>query len=419
MPTIAQSIVDKLPQKERRDIHKELFRRHDNTVYEHIVYMVGYYEGWLQYDACLRAQQSIKAGKQSQARFTAAIECLPRLQHVSYSDFRALAYAEESYADLCTRLFGDVVCPKVGGYRKPTCSAEFLTALCEPRRGSWASLTIGNHPFVSNRFDRLQEGQDWTQYVLEKGVSTLPPVHTLRLRVACGDDDERGSAVRGLNLRTMSRLRELELVHKYSDSYHRKWGGYRWELSAQAHDHHDVDEGEEPDVFFQQLLVARREDFKTLRILTLRNFVFGQAAMYDLLLGLKGLRTLHLLDCISHECYEAFLQRAKEAVSVSLRLTGVEIYGLKFQSYLLPQPSFDQDMRDRMRTKRNLDYDRAGDYGILVEFYPYTTPDWPCERPELEDAMLGGRPNDVLRKARAAPNQEARNNWAKTPVEDL
>jgi hypothetical protein len=96
MPTIDQSFVANLSQDEKRDIHKERFRLADNTIYDHSLYMVGYQQGRDNNSVRLRAQQSIKACQPTQAHFTEAIKRFPRLQHVSCSDFRALAYAEES-----------------------------------------------------------------------------------------------------------------------------------------------------------------------------------------------------------------------------------------------------------------------------------------------------------------------------------
>jgi hypothetical protein len=101
---------------------------------------------------------------------------------------------------------------------------------------------------------------------------------------------------------------------------------------------------------------------------------------------------------------------------------GVEIYGLRFlesDRQAEPRPTFDPELRDRMRVKRSLDYDLATECSLLSEYYQFTVRDWPCERPELEDAILAGCRNNNSRKARAAPNHGAKEGWADIAVQDL
>ena len=130
--------------------------------------------------------------------------------------------------------------------------------------------------------------------------------------------------------------------------------------------------------------------------------------MHGLLLGLRGFRTFHLLDCVSLESYEDFLNPTKGKLSASLRLTGVKIYGVKFFARHVCKYQQFQELKDRTRIKCNLDYGIVTLFGCLAEFYPLTTRSCPCERPELESAMMGGRPTNILRKAKAVPHEEAR-----------
>jgi hypothetical protein len=120
--------------------------------------------------------------------------------------------------------------------------------------------------------------------------------------------------------------------------------------------------------------------------------------------------------------YDGFLTVARTTLSSSLRLAGIEIYGLRFLEFdrqAEPQPPFDPDLRDKLRIKRSLDYDLATECELLPEFYPFTIRDWPCERPEFGEAILGGRHNNITRKARAAPNQAAKEGWEEISVQDL
>ena len=181
-------------------------------------------------------------------------------------------------------------------------------------------------------------------------------------------------------------------------------------------------EGSHPHLVFRHLLAAKGHEFTSLKVLILRSFTFEQEAMQGFLLSLKKLHTLHLIDCLSLGAYGGFFTMARTELSPSLRLEGVEIYGLRFMEFdhqAEPRPAFDPELRDKARVKRSLDYDLATECGLVPQFYPFTVRDWPCERPELENAILGGRHNKILRKTRVAPNQEAKERWADIAVRDL
>ena len=49
-----------------------------------------------------------------------------------------------------------------------------------------------------------------------------------------------------------------------------------------------------------------------------------------------------------------------------------------------------------MREKCNIDCDLVENLGKFAGSYQCTARDWPCEQSQLEAAMLGGRPNNVL-----------------------
>jgi hypothetical protein len=375
----------------------------------------------------------MRADNLSRRCFAEAIESFPLLQHLSFSDFRALAYMEESYVDLCKRLFGDMVLPEFKqSYlenRRFRAFSDFLSVMRTPLRGSWKTLSIGHHPFVGNVFDRVESeqewGQEWGQGVLDRDLNTLPAVEALRLRVTYPSYDEEAEsdhAARELEVKVNSSLRELELHHDYEGPSTTEWLRQEGnEFSRAEYDSFHVGVENPPHAFFRQFLVARRHDFECLRSLTLRRFTFEHAALHDLLLGLNKLHTLRLIDCSSLGSYAEFSTMIRAESYPSLHLAGAEIYGLRFlglENQAKPRPKFDQELREKMRKKRNMDYDLASQCHLLTEFYPFTAEDWPCERPELEAAMLGGRLNKVQRMAQAAPDQAARQGWARIPVQD-
>lgn len=83
-------------------------------------YSIGSYHGRIQYRAYFLAQQQLNS---SGDLFRGALKVFKSLAHVSFSDFRALAYPDESYVDLCRQLFGDMACPK---FSVPKGAEEFL-----------------------------------------------------------------------------------------------------------------------------------------------------------------------------------------------------------------------------------------------------------------------------------------------------
>ena len=415
-PSIHESHLAGLSQEEELDISGDCLK----------FYRVGRTRGKQQYTACLQTQDTLG---RNQRAFVLAIKHFKSLENVSFSDFRTLAYSDESYADLCRRMFGDMVCPNFSGSETVD---EFLHSLHSPHRGSWKSVSIGHHPFLGNAFDKIEHGEarKWHHWVGHRRLDEILSAEVLRLSVVSNGwkQNSVAHAQWGFGVNMMSKLRELELnfddlraeeAYMDFDSYDRT---ISFDRARYDSFHAQGQVGTHPHVVFHNLLAAKRHHFTSLKILTLRNFTFEQGAICDFLMSLKKLHTVHLIDCLSLGTYDGFLTTAKTTLSPSLRLTGVEIYGLRFLEFdrqAESQPTFDPELRDKLRIKRSLDYDLATECGLLPEFYPFTVRDWPCERPELEDAILGGRHNHITRKARVALNQEAKEGWVGIPVQDL
>lgn len=82
---------------------------------------------------------------------------------------------------------------------------------------------------------------------------------------------------------------------------------------------------------FRPLLLPSQPDFLNLRSITLRGFVFDVPMMQDFLLSLAPtLRTLRLIDCFCRDPHDDFHSFSKDTVGPALALTGVELYGLRF-----------------------------------------------------------------------------------------
>ncbi|KAM0706125.1 hypothetical protein Q7P35_006674 [Cladosporium inversicolor] len=172
-------------------------------------YRVGSYHGKKQYAACFQTQVKLNSNWHL---FIIASWAFKSLEHMSFSDFRALAYPEESYADLCRRLFGGMVRPKfstAGGVQ------EFLCVLRVPHRGSWKSISIGYHPLLVNAFENIEQGvaRDWQHGLGHYRLDELLSVEVLRLSVFSNgwQDNSVAHAQWGFGINMMSKLRELEL----------------------------------------------------------------------------------------------------------------------------------------------------------------------------------------------------------------
>jgi len=185
---------------------------------------------------------------------------------------------------------------------------------------------------------------------------------------------------------------------------------------------------------FRPLLVPPQPDFSNLRHVTLRGFVFDVTTMQEFLLGLvPTLRTLRLIDCFCRDSHDAFSSFAKDFVDPALTLTGVELYGLRFDGATSNAGNrWTRIHNEQFRTMRREDQ-------VLDEENPIMRPNnqvwdtealrkrgwwfnmdmlssWPYERFDLEATMLGGRVNNVARHVRTEPATSARSYWHDVPM---
>lgn len=318
----------------------------------------------------------------------------------------------------------------------PDAFGEFLHTLQASQRTSWQSLSVCRHPFEINDFDRvsrLQVVPELTYHHLKLHNLSLPTVQSLKLPLT-----QSLAIIPGLRPNEFSSptLHDLELgysghlcrLHTFSkQQYSRTGASYGLQL---------------PHTTFRKHLIPVETgtcNFPCLRSLTLRGFVFDVSGLHDLrLVYSETLRTLHLIDCWCIDTHQEFVRMAHESLSSTLKLSGVEMYRLRF---LHPtyEPVFDwtgapsqfHPVRDlpaeavdeyteeyaaKMRDKRRLDYEFCKEKGREGELPKYNVRNWPCERPELEAVFLGGRENGVVRKANAKVDQEAMESWSHTPV---
>ena len=146
-----------------------------------------------------------------------------------------------------------------------------------------------------------------------------------------------------------------------------------------------------------------------LRSLSLRGFVFSKDDFGNFLVAHSGtLRILRVIDCYLQGHYADFLDSASEDWGPQLSLTGVEVYGLRFER---------PDGGERtLKCARTEDWLERGAWKEVKKHMEFKLSEWPFERPEVEEALLCGRGNAVARKERALHDDAEREGWHKLPV---
>lgn len=401
-----------------------------------------YVRGWRRQEALI-----VKGGDKRQP-FLAATKAFPRLQHVAFSDYRALRLAGESYVQLCTRLFGNTVCPQPPEFKGLNEAVrDFLETLKAANHGGpWKSVSICRHPFETHAFDQVSHRQALAHAThLDLQLAFQQAVEVLRLPLVYGAGVGEPPR-RALDNFHSSKLLELELGGSYNFS--KAHLGSRQKYDA----FYESRWGPAPHLVFRQLLVPARCNFERLRSLTLRGFIFDTAALKDLLITYAStLQFLHILDCWCIDPHKDFRHMIRRWVRPALRLSGVEVYGLRFLRpgkekqgqphsprtpplpFPLDSPAFAADdavekmvnkeeeddgddwytpeYSETMRTRRAIDLESCKTKKREKEFPKHNFRSWPCERPQVEADFLLRRPNSVVRKVEAAPTQEVAENW--------
>ena len=373
-------------------------------------------------------------GNLAQFYFRRAINELPNLQHIMYADYRALAFDGESYASLCRRLFGRTVCPSIG-FADPNASSNFLdfwNDLTACRR-TWTSLSIGRHPFETSYAD--QEVQHY-----DGEVTSFATQGDVRMAYKKFFLDDHGSRfpklqVRSLKLPTLdANMQDIDELGTLSE----KFGQGLVELDLGSTSFYiygtpQAGPAESYDIF-RPLLLLSQPDFPNLKSVTLRGFVFDVPMIQDFLLGLTAtLRTLRVIDCFCCDPHDDFHSFAKDTAAPALALTGVELYGLRFDDATSSAAErwtrlSNEQFRSMRREDQILDCEeprlrpnnRVWDTEALKKrgkaFKTDMLSSWPYERFDLEAAMLGGRANNVTRYVRTEPAMSARSYWYNVPM---
>lgn len=349
--------------------------------------------------------------------FLKALAELPLLKHVSYGDWRGLAFEDETIDQLGRRLFGFTLPPSLADMCDLQESVfRFLDGLTESGR-TWLSVSIGRHPF-----ERCFMDGTGTLDTLDRATSS---VMTMGSEELCnGGLNARLDKLLVQSLR-LPLIFNQELSTGYPTQVNAPLGSGIVNLDIGSRTFADlftrsVSELMNPslDNLLSPLLPLTATKLDTLQSLTLRGFMFNIPTMREVLSKCAStLRTFRLLDCCCPESYDSVERYARDEIASALTLTGVEIYGLLFNDLIFQdwEPHCnDADSKYRaMRHHEDIwDYEtqkmvpntRVWDLEALKTRSHQAQEDlvssWPYSRPELEADMLGGRTNTIVRRER-------------------
>lgn len=136
--------------------------------------------------------------------------------------------------------------------------------------------------------------------------------------------------------------------------------------------------------------------FETLRSVTLSGWMFHLRPFQRFLTDQAStLRELRMVRCICDESYSAFFDMVENGLD-SLRLTGVEIYAMRFWPDFTEEGNVVDSRRPNpLRYKGQPPEDWADNWSWAVTCGDL---EWPYRQYELEAAMLQGRSNSMRRR---------------------
>lgn len=431
---------------ELMDDEDVLFDRDNMVTYQDRVYRMGCHRGLPDYYRLYVNADKMKGAGLPARILTLAIQRLPKLRHFSFTDYRSLAFAGESYHRLCKRLFGNTLEPTALGLgqRRPWFWHE-LTEVINVFTGlkrRLSSLSIGEQPFQAYVMHKPQPSQlsvgpgmfRWLarQQKSSHHSSLLDILHGLRslhLPVAMdcnpkeggGDDrfpDGITPLVNALSV-TGPSLLDLQLVltgcvsYKAFDQAHPPltWG----EIAVSDEGMPIEADGEAilPYQIFHPL--ATRLRFERLQTLEIRGWGFDLSDLENFLTAHAGtLRGLHIIDSLCGDSYSAFVIAA-QGWSTTLHLAGIEIFGLRF--HISGKTGDCQWHHEHDYDGKALHMAELHGKGLRSGWTTQATlQEYPFVRSELEAIAMAGRSNAVVRRAGSmakAPDGE----WWQTPVQ--
>lgn len=364
-----------------------------------------------EYRRRFNAQLEIVALNLASKALHAVFDKLPKLRHVFYTDFRALARSGESLRGLCDRLFGQILSPELmpddeQGFHDhqesgddlkafirilANVSLSRLTSLSFGRgdNSSWDAPALGY--YTSPRMvipGLLTDETEQTRSLLRSILHLSLPVEISYLP----EDVEVYWPVMNtqrLLSYTADTLTHLNLETGLYSGLHRDF----FDLVAKA------------KAVFGEIL--GRIHFQALTTIVFRGWMFLLNDLEHFLLTHAGtLRNMHLINCCLADANKDELMSCIEStLEPALALTGVEIYALMYEARCLQRYRY--KLRQRARHIQELPGEDEEEEQQMAP--PRQQPR--LDRTDLEELFLGGRRNAVARVKRGNSDLRARRRW--------
>lgn len=385
--------------------------------------------GYTEYCRRVIAQTALRERRVVSQYFCLAFDRFPRLRHLSFADFRSLSRNGESYNQLCWRLFGGTLCPELLINRDAMFSGFSFSRRDGDNLYSWqcgagvlhdlrntystlphpVSLSFGANNFrTSSALDALETPLlplTSSQDPKDNACNPLPqwnplprslqdeiewpelpqPLRSLRLPLDIRSSDavegRPGQSLNGVFKRMTGTLEDLELVTVAYNGVKQ----YSLQLEARLSDLWPI----LSDTFAGLV-------FEILRSVTLSGWMFHLRPFQCFLTDhASTLRELRMIRCICDESYSAFFDMAENGLA-SLRLTGVEIYAMRFwPDFTAEEKVVDSRRPNPLRHSAQPPEDWASNWSWAMMCGDL---EWPYRQYELEVAMLQGRSNSVRRR---------------------
>jgi hypothetical protein len=318
------------------------------------------------------------------------VKKLPKLRAITFTDYRGLARRNETYMELCTRLFGNMLEPERWHWTldNGACTTEAIAVLevISKSKVGLQSLSFGPHFYEMVFFPQeplitYKEPQYLSVEDLDYGESDLSPdwatllksVRSLRLPLLFTEAKFPEQQVEKLLRAIPTTVKHLALCAKGPVE------GYETLLQASSHILRP----------FEQLISGLR--FPHLRTLELEGWVILLSTFTDFILAhAPTLRNLHLINIyfVSSEPGKGkLLGRLADSMAKKMNLSGVEITNVEVcRPADIPEFSMEDDtwLIPGQHELESWDGDVAGIVDGPSEF--------------LENHCLGGRRNNIHRR---------------------
>ena len=363
------------------------------------------------YQRRYHAQLDLRERRLSASCLSAALEKLPKLRHVFYTDFRALARRGESLRELCNRLFGQSLSPELlsgdeqgfGNHQESRddlmtllrilakASPSRLTSLSLGRgdNSAWDELALCYYTNPRMIIPDLTTNEEEQTQSLFRSIRRL----TLPVEISYLPEDLEVYwpvyDIQRLLSYTADTLTHLDLETQLYSGLHRDF----FDMIAEA------------KVVFGDVL--GQIHFQALTTVVFRGWMVPLHNLEHFLLTHAGtLQNMHLINCcLADASKDELMNSIKSTLEPALALTGVEIYALMYEARCL------QRYRHKLRQRARRIQEFPDEDEEEVQQMPFSRGQARLDRTDIENLFLGGRRNAVTRVEQENSDLRARKRW--------